>query len=249
MTVTVAIAVTIGLIVLIWLLLNRHRSTVKGMVDRLSEPSATFKIAKALAVLAVLVIFAYLAFKAVSSGSRDIIGLLSDGAMVCSYIVILVLELFFGYLIAFRRDIGKEAVLVLLMFAALAIMIWPPIPQYLLIFIPFMAAYVAIYRPVLARPLMLAGLLFVVYDLLLGNVAMFYGLAYDFGLISYATLESVNAFFRSSILGSSWYDLINFFVCTAGQLLLVYIVYRWYRETEGLGILPTLGSRDCSKPL
>ena len=246
---TVAIAAAIGLIALIWLLLNRHRSTVKDLADCLLDPSATFKIAKALAVLAVLLIFAYMAFKAVSSGSSDIIGLLSDGAMVCTYIVVLVLELFFGYLIAFRRDIGEEAVLALLMFAALAIMIWPPIPQYLLIFVPFMAVYVAMYRPVLARPLMLAGLLFVVYDLLLGNVAMFYGLAYDFGLISYFTLESVNAFFRSSILGLSWYDLINFFVCAAGQLLLVYIVYRWYRETEGLGILSTRGSRDCSKPL
>ena len=118
------------------------------------------------------------------------------------------------------------------MLASLAMFIWSPAPQYILVAIPIFAAYAAVYRPGLIRPLVFFTVAYVLLTFGYGNLIYVYTLAADLGWISLDSLYSAAEFLATPVFGTYLDDLLCTITDVTAEISLIYLAYRWYTESK-----------------
>ena len=139
------LAVIIAALVIRWM--KRNRGRLMGFAAKMSEPASARKVAE---VLLALWGIASLAIIAISSAGGSVS---LSTFMIVVFLLSAVVELYLAYHVLFRMEDDSERLMSILMLASLAMFIWSPAPQYILVAIPIFVAYAAVYRPGLIRPL------------------------------------------------------------------------------------------------
>ena len=218
------LAVIIAALVIRWM--ERNRGRLMGFAAKMSEPASARKVAE---VLLALWGIASLAIIAISSAGGSVS---LSTFMIVVFLLSAVVELYLAYHVLFRMEDDSERLMSILMLASLAMFIWSPAPQYILVAIPIFAAYAAVYRPGLIRPLVFFTVAYVLLTFGYGNLIYVYTLAADLGWISLDSLYSAAEFLATPVFGTYLDDLLCTITDVTAEISLIYLAYRWYTESK-----------------
>lgn len=218
------LAVIIAALVIRWM--KRNRGRLMGFAAKMSEPASARKVAE---VLLALWGIASLAIIAISSAGGSVS---LSTFMIIVFLLSAVVELYLAYHVLFRMEDDSERLMSILMLASLAMFIWSPAPQYILVVIPIFAAYAAVYRPGLIRPLVFFTVAYVLLTFGYGNLIYVYTLAADLGWIPLDSLYSAAEFLATPVFGTYLDDLLCTITDVTAEISLIYLAYRWYVESK-----------------
>lgn len=239
----IAAAVLAAVIVAAWVWCTRNADRVRASLDRLRTPEAERRVVKALGVIAVLVAVAVLVFALATAGWSDVpeaVAFLGSKALVIVYVVCVLFEVYLAYRYLFRGERTPERLAMLFFLGAMAVILWPPLPQYPVFVIPFAAVYVMVFMPSLRKPLFLLGLGYALYDLSSGGITMLYALSEATGLIPMDALVSMSEVLYNRMGDVHIAGTITGVFKALAYLAFLWLMYRWYREASGSGAIPAV---------
>lgn len=212
-----------------WIWCSRNGGRVSRIISEASAPGAERRAAKALAALWAVAAVAVLTLS-------FLMGKSASAFMMLAFLLSAAIELYLAYVLLFKGDLSSERLASVLVISSLAVFIWSPAPQYLIFMIPFLAVYASVCKNGLVRPMMMFAVAYSVLTLAYGHVAYLIPME-SIGLISDSFLESAAAFLSTEIFGTTVYDIISTVADVAAEATLVYLAYRWYRESGGYGVV------------
>lgn len=235
----------VAVIAIAWRWCVRNPDRLNSLVATLSTDAAEKKVIKgalALAVLALMFVMAFGILTAEWSGLTGAVVFLGGKLVTLLNIYAVIIELFLAYELLFRGEADRKRVTMFFMLGSMAVFLWPPLPQYPIFVLPFVAVYAAFYMPKLIKPIFLMGLMFALYDFAASGITVLYTLSMETGWISMDTMVSLTEAFYAfngelniATVVSSVFRFVAF-------LSLIYIIYVWYRESRGKGVLSPRGA-------
>ena len=155
------------------------------------------------------------------------------GTKIVSIVMVyaLLLEVFIAYRILFSKDANEKVIFTGLMLTSLAIFLWPPLPQYVLVSLPFIILYATVYENRLIKPCIIMMCLMTLMDVP-GYFTALQTVAYYVPGISFDIILEPISFFTLTTFGieNIVYAVVIFGV--PAYLSFLNLIRVWYLTTK-----------------
>ncbi|MGN1045196.1 MAG: glycosyltransferase 87 family protein [Candidatus Methanomethylophilaceae archaeon] len=205
-------------------------------MDPARRERIVIRILLALAAVATLGIIVYTVISVCNDSSdktMDFLEAIGFKAIMLLSIYTILLEIYLAQRLLFSDRDNTYCTYTVLFLSSMVIFLWPPLPQYVIVAVPFMILYAITVSERMVRPFMIFSVLMTLYECVLGNVTALFPLAVYTDLIP---LEPVLAAvdFLAGYVGDI--PVIAFFVAVSAVvafLSLLNMLRRWYTDTGG----------------
>lgn len=228
----------VAFVIIASILYYLHRRMGGGMFDRIASMDPKVrdrKVVRALIALAIaltLFVIVFAVVSALSSDSESVMEIFTEigmkFVMVLSFYTIL-LEMYLAYRFLYAESSDTRTVYTILFLSSVVIFLWPPLPQYVIVSVPFMIAYAVIVNDRLIKPFLLFAVLMTVYECVLGNVTALFPISVYTGLIPLDVILPIVEFLSTNVMGV---PVVGFFVAIAGMASFISILgllWAWYK--------------------
>ena len=184
-------------------------------------------------VTAAVVTYTVLSFEGTDDGVflHLMISLGMRGVMLLS-IFTLIIEVYIAYLLLVSDTMGHRTVFSLLAASSLVVFLWPPLPQYAVVIVPFLVLYIVSVNDGFGRPFMAFSLVLFIYEALLINASSLFSLSVYTNLIPFDIPLSVTEWASGAVLGIPISALILGVLSIAEYLVMFNMVRFWYTNKE-----------------
>ncbi len=176
-----------------------------------------------------VLIFLYSVYSLITANSFDFVdlfNLLGKRAVLLLSVYTLILEAYISYRFLFSGDDGITPYLRAFMLSALAIFLWPPAPQYIVVILPAVVLYAAVADARYIRPYLLMCGLMALYDVVLAGPSSIFSLAAYTSLLEVSALIPMVDFVTSYLFGGV--PTIAAFMVVFGGAAYVSLLYLLY---------------------
>ena len=182
-----------------------------------------------LAVLSIIgvLIFSFVTLDSHSASVADLFSAIGMKFVLILMIFSILVEIFIAYKIIFAKEYGSKEFFTAAMLSSVAIFLWPPAPQYVIVFVPMVVLYISIVNKDLLKPYIIFSILMGLYEIILGNIPMIYSFAIYTNLISLDTLIPMTDILTSYIAGIPFIGLFMAVFGTLAYLSVLYILFSW----------------------
>jgi hypothetical protein len=220
----------------IYLIQRRKGAAIAAYVRSLDPKVRDRYFIRGLVVVGILLTISVIIYTIVSiMGETDstvhdiLVALGMKGVMILSLYTIL-LEIYLAYRMFVSDGLTDRSVFRTLMLSSIVIFLWPGLPQYLVVIVPFLVAYAAIVDEGFTRPFMVFSLVIALYEVLILNGSIFFTLAIYTDLVPLSLPLTITDWMVTPILGMPLFGfLMGVFVIFEYLAMLGMFLY-WYRN-------------------
>lgn len=198
----------------------RDRKFVKGLF-----------IVGGIATLGVLA-YSVLSVVGMSGTFMDIMSAIGMRFVMLFSIYTLMIEVYIAYRVIVADELNERTVFTALMLTSLMIFLWPALPQYLVVIVPFLALYVVLVDEALRKPFINFSIVIAIYEIIVINASALFTLAIYTDLfpleIPIAVMELASFVYMGIPLSVVILAIITIFE----YLTLLGMFLVWYRNKE-----------------
>ena len=231
---TLIIVAVLAVIVLALYLFNRRfdGGFLQHVVDM--DPVRRDGIVKksllAILVLAVVGVVGYSVLTVGGSTAFDIFQSVGMKFVTLLSIVSLLIEMYLAYRLLFYGGTDDRRVFKIALLSAMAIFLWPPAPQYIMVVLPFIAVYCTVCSDRMVKPFVAFTVLMTAFQCVLGGVSCIFPLVVETGIMQMSSLLPILDFFTSYVGPIPTIGILMAIVGGAAYLSMLNISYRAIKE-------------------
>ncbi len=232
-------AFLIGVFIFVMVLISLMRKYGGGLyekccsMDREIRDKKVIKKLLKVAVILSLMLIVYSVFN-YPKNAIDLMEILTFiGMKLVSFIMVyaLLIEFFIAYKYLFSEDHADKALFLNLMLTSLVIFLWPPSPPYIIVSLPFIIVYSAVYENKLIGPCILMMCLMTLMDLP-SYLTSLQSIAYYVPGVSFDIILAPLNFLTSTIFGIEYIVFAVAILGIPAYLSILNIIRVWYMSTR-----------------
>ena len=233
------IAGAVVLCLILWYFHRRIEGAYIGRIISMDPGRRDRLVIRSLLVLGAIATVGVIAYTMISiAGSPsnralDTMSALGFKAVMLLSIYTILLEIYLAQRLLFSDRENGYCTYTILFLSSMVIFLWPPLPQYVVVAIPFMIVYAIVVSERMIRPFMIFSVSMTAYECVLGNVTALLPIAVYTDLVPLdAVLAAVDVL--AGYIGDMPVIGIPILVASALAFLsLLNMLRHWYNETGG----------------
>jgi len=227
--------------IMVAIIVYLNRKGEKGRLDRIAamDPKVRDrKVVQALVrigIVLTLLVILYSVYSVITSDFEDILEIFSGVGMkfvMILSIYTLLIEFYLAYRLLYADSLDSRTTYTILFLSSVVIFLWPPLPQYVVVSVPFMVLYCVIVNDKLTKPFLAFASLTTLYECILGNVTALFPISVYWGVIPLDAIMPIVGFLAGSVFGI---PVVGFFVSVFAAVAfvsLLALLWHWYKADK-----------------
>ncbi len=228
---TETVIIVIAAVIVIGLILLVINKLLPKLLESKDVKNTDRNVRRALLIFAAVAIVAYAAYSLIRTTGNNM-DFEQGGLSIVTLIMIfsVFMELYLAYRMLIANDFDNKKFITFMFLTALAVILWPCAPSYILIAFPFIIIYAVVCSEKYIKPFIITSILFTLMEIT-AFMLSFTSLAVATGFIDISIIKGIMEFLAGSIIGPlNGSDLLTMIFGMIAYISLLYISYKWYRN-------------------
>lgn len=190
-----------------------------------------------LAVVLTILVIVYTIISIIGENDSTIhdimVALGMKAVMILSFYTIL-LEVYLAYRVLVADELTDGLVFKTLMLSSIVIFLWPGLPQYLVVIVPFLVTYAVIVDDSFIKPFTRFSWVIALYELLILNGSIFFTLAVYTDMVPIELPLTITDWMVTPVLGMPLFGFLMGVFVVFEYLAILGMVLHWYRNRRSV---------------